>query len=119
MKHIRWDMLALPLAGIALGLFLIFRQPHYSAIILILMIYFTMLICGGCGLKWMLPVLSVGVIGVVYMLTSQDNYVQTRLDGWTLFSSGRRVFLTRQAQQQISALESAVRSSVNNCASGA
>ncbi len=35
---------------------------------------------------------------------------------WTLFSSGRRVFLTRQAQQQISALESAVRSSVNNCA---
>lgn len=35
---------------------------------------------------------------------------------WTLFSSGRRMYLTQQAQRQISALESAVRSSVNNCA---
>ena len=35
---------------------------------------------------------------------------------WTLFSSGKRVYLTQQAQRQISALEAAVRSSVNNCA---
>ena len=35
---------------------------------------------------------------------------------WTLFSSGRRMYLTQQAQRQISALESAVRSSVNTCA---
>ena len=35
---------------------------------------------------------------------------------WTLFSSGRRMYLTQQAQRQISALEAAVRSSVNNCA---
>ena len=31
MKHIRWDMLALPLAGIALGLFLIFRPFSATA----------------------------------------------------------------------------------------
>ena len=35
---------------------------------------------------------------------------------WTLFSSGKRVYLTQQARRQISALEAAVRSSVNNCA---
>lgn len=35
---------------------------------------------------------------------------------WTLFSSGRRMYLTQQAQRQISALEAAVRSSINNCA---
>lgn len=35
---------------------------------------------------------------------------------WTLFSSGRRMYLTQQAKRQVSALEAAVRSSVNNCA---
>lgn len=35
---------------------------------------------------------------------------------WTLFSSGKRFYLTQQAQRQISALEAAVRSSINNCA---
>lgn len=35
---------------------------------------------------------------------------------WTLFSSGKRLYLTQQAQRQISALEAAVRSSINNCA---
>ena len=35
---------------------------------------------------------------------------------WTLFSSGRRMYLTQQAQRQISALEAAVRSAVNTCA---
>lgn len=35
---------------------------------------------------------------------------------WTLFSSGKRVYLTQQARRQISALEAAVRSSINNCA---
>lgn len=35
---------------------------------------------------------------------------------WTLFSSGRRMYLTQQAKRQVSALEAAVRSSINNCA---
>lgn len=35
---------------------------------------------------------------------------------WTLFSGGRRVYLTQQAKRQVSALEAAVRSSINNCA---
>ena len=35
---------------------------------------------------------------------------------WTLFSSGKRFYLTQQAQRQISALEAAVRSSINTCA---
>ncbi len=35
---------------------------------------------------------------------------------WTLFSSGRRLHLTRQAEHQISSLEAAVRSAINNCA---
>ena len=74
---------ALPLAPI---LILILRQPHYSAIILILMIFVTMLLCGGCGLKWMPVMLTLGVAVVVVYLYSQENYVQTRLDGWQLFS---------------------------------
>lgn len=95
----------LPTLPLIPTLFLIYRQPHYSAIILILMIYFTMLICGGCGLKWMLPVLSVGVLGMVYMLSSQDNYVQTRLDGWTLFSNDTST-MTDQTEQSIFAIAS-------------
>ena len=35
---------------------------------------------------------------------------------WTLFSSGRRMYLTQQAKRQVSALEAAVRSAVNTCA---
>ena len=35
---------------------------------------------------------------------------------WTLFSSGRRAYLTQQAKRQLSAMESAVRSAVNTCA---
>ena len=73
----------LPLLPILL---LIRLQPHWSAIILILMIYFTMLICGGCGLKFMLPTIAAGAAGMIYLLSSQENYVQTRLDGWQLFS---------------------------------
>lgn len=93
---------SLPLIPILL---LILQQPHYSAIILILMIYATMLICGGCGLRWMPPFLAVAVVGVVIFLNSQQNYVQKRLDGWTLFSYDTST-MTDQTKQSVYAIAS-------------
>ena len=93
---------SLPLIPILL---LILQQPHYSAIILILMIYATMLICGGCGLRWMPPFLGVAVVGVVIFLNSQQNYVQKRLDGWTLFSYDTST-MTDQTKQSVYAIAS-------------
>ena len=49
MKHIRWDMLALPLAGIALGLFLIFR-PFSATAALCSLVGWLLLLAGGIGI---------------------------------------------------------------------
>lgn len=49
MKHIRWDMLALPLAGIALGLFLIFRSFSATAALCSL-VGWLLLLAGGIGI---------------------------------------------------------------------
>lgn len=93
---------SLPLIPILL---LILQQPHYSAIILILLIYVTMLVCAGCGLRWMPMFLAIGAAGVVFFLTSQQNYVQTRLDGWQLFSYDTST-MTDQTRQSVYAIAS-------------
>lgn len=50
--------------------------------------------------------------------TSKDySYGEVGLSiDWTLFSSGRRIHLTRQAERQVASLEAAVRSAINDCA---
>ena len=92
----------LPLLPILL---LIIREPHWSAVILILMIYATMLVCGGCGLRFLLPVGGLGAALMVFLLTSQQNYVQTRLEGWTPFSYDVST-MTDQTGQSVYAIAS-------------
>ena len=97
--------LVLPTLPLAPVLLLLQRQPHYSAIMLVLMIYGTMLVCGGCGLKWMPLVLPLAVAGAVAYLYSQENYVQGRLEGWQLFSYDTAT-MTDQTEQSIYAIAS-------------
>ena len=84
---------------------LIAPQTHWSAIVLILMIYCTMLLCAGCALRWLFPVIGLGIVVMLYVLTQQTGYVQTRLDGWTPFSYDVST-MTDQTRQSVYAIAS-------------
>ena len=71
----------LPLVPVVL---LLYKEPHNSAIILLCLIVGTMMVAGGCGLRWLPLVAAAGVGGVYLMLTGQDNYVAQRLGAWGL-----------------------------------
>ena len=81
MKHIRWDMLALPLAGIALGLFLIFR-PFSATAALCSLVGWLLLLAGGIGIvnalafqraTWLSsPLLPFSVAGAIIGLSSSS-----------------------------------------------
>lgn len=94
-----------PLLPLAPYVFLLYKEPHNSAIILLILIAGTMLFCGGIGLRWLLPVGAVGAAALVYMLTSQNNYVQQRLGAWGLTSGGDEEVLY-QTQQSLYSIAS-------------
>lgn len=94
-----------PLLPLVPYVFLLYKEPHNSAIILLILIAGTMLFCGGIGLRWLLPVGAVGAAALVYMLTSQDNYVQQRLGAWGLTSGGDEEVLY-QTQQSLYSIAS-------------
>ena len=89
-----------PLLPLIPVLVLMCLEPHYSGMILITMIFFTMLLCGGCALKVLFPFIGVAVAAIALLLTSQNNYVQERLAGWTLFS-GDTSSMTYQTRQSL------------------
>ena len=94
-----------PLLPLMPYVFLLYKEPHNSAIILLILIAGTMLFCGGIGLRWLLPVGAVGAAALVYMLTSQNNYVQQRLGAWGLTSGGDEEVLY-QTQQSLYSIAS-------------
>lgn len=94
-----------PLLPLVPYVFLLYKEPHNSAIILLILIAGTMLFCGGIGLRWLLPVGAVGAAALVSMLTSQDNYVQQRLGAWGLTSGGDEEVLY-QTQQSLYSIAS-------------
>lgn len=62
-------------------------EPHNSAILLICMILGTMLLCGGCGLRWMPVMIGIAMGGLYLMLTAEGNDVANeRLGAWGLFA---------------------------------
>lgn len=65
---------------------LILPQTHWSAIILIMMIFFTILLCAGCALKFLGVSIALGAGLMALVLATQEGYVQKRLDGWVPFS---------------------------------
>lgn len=62
-------------------------EPHNSAILLICMIVGTMLLCGGCAMRWMPMMAAVAAGGLYLMLTAEGNDVANeRLGAWGLFA---------------------------------
>ncbi|MDD4851380.1 MAG: putative peptidoglycan glycosyltransferase FtsW [Gemmiger sp.] len=92
-----------PMAPVAPLLVLLAMEPHWSGMILMMMIFFTMLLCVGCALRWLVPIMLAAGAGVAFLLVSQNNYVQTRLEGWTLFSgdTSGMTYQTRQSMYSI------------------
>src|SRR5699024_10536007 len=70
-----WYGLLLPLLPVVPILVLLRMEPHNSAILLICAIAGTMLLCGGCGLRWMPLAAATGLGGLYFMLTAEGNDV--------------------------------------------
>ena len=68
-----WYGLLLPLLPVVPILVLLRMEPHNSAILLICAIAGTMLLCGGCGLRWMPLAAATGLGGLYFMLTAEGN----------------------------------------------
>lgn len=98
-----------PLLPLILIFVLLYFEPHYSAMILMVMIVFTMLICGGCGLRWMPAVIAGGLIVGWIFLSTRVGYIEERLGAWNLFSSASEAGETEtlyQTQQSLYAIAS-------------
>lgn len=94
---------AIPLVGI---LVLLYLEPHHSAMILMILIFGTMLVCGGCALRW-IPVLGgLGGAVMIWMLSSRQNYVATRLGGVWGLNPGDTSEMLWQTKQSIYAISS-------------
>ena len=86
-RHTLVHGMIIPVAPVLPIVVLLRMEPHNSAILLICMILGTMLLCGGCALRWM-PVMAGVVMGGLYlMLTAEGNDVANeRLGAWGLFA---------------------------------
>lgn len=86
-------------------LVLLFFQPHKSCMVLVLCILFTMLLIGGANLFYFGGAAVVGVAGIVTVLITSHDYVQSRLETWTLFGTDLSI-MDYQTKQSILAIAS-------------
>lgn len=86
-------------------LVLLFFQPHKSCMVLVLCILFTMLLIGGANLFYFGIAAVVGVTGIVTVLLTSHDYVQSRLETWTLFGTDLSI-MDYQTKQSILAIAS-------------
>ena len=87
-------------------IYLLYKEPHNSAIILIVLIAGTMMVCGGIGLRWLPLMAALGAMAIYLMLTGQENYVQQRLGAWGLTSGGEDEQVLYQTQQSLYSIAS-------------
>ena len=86
-RHTLMHGMILPVAPVLPNVVLLRMEPHNSAILLICMIVGTMLLCGGCALRWMPVMAGVAMGGIYLMLTAEGNDVANeRLGAWGLFA---------------------------------
>lgn len=86
-RHTLMHGMIIPVAPVLPIVVLLRMEPHNSAILLICMIVGTMLLCGGCALRWMPVMAGVAMGGIYLMLTAEGNDVANeRLGAWGLFA---------------------------------
>lgn len=80
--------IVMPVLPVLPVLVLLYLEPHNSAMVLIVLIFGTMLVSGGCGLRWMPLAAACGVAAVFYYMTNAQGTVATRVGGvWGLTPS--------------------------------
>ena len=79
---------------------LLYKEPHNSAIMLILLIAGSMILCGGVGRFWCIPAAGAAAFVIYKMLTGQNNYVQQRLGAWN-GDEGDILYQTQQSLYSI------------------
>ena len=99
--------LAVPVAPLLPIFVLLYLEPHNSAILLICMITGTMLVCGGCALRWLPLAAAAGGAGIYLMLTAEGNDVANeRLGAWGLMADSGDVDLGWQTTQSLYSIAS-------------
>lgn len=74
-----------PVSLVVPVLVLLLLEPHKSATLIIVLIVGTMLVCGGCGLKWLPAAGAAGAAALWYYISRAEDYAQQRLGGvWGL-----------------------------------
>ena len=84
---------------------LLLLEPHKSATLLICLIVGTMLVCGGCGLRWLPLAVPAAIAAGWYYLSNLQDYAQTRLGGvWGLTptDTDNMLYQTKQGLYAIS-----------------
>ena len=89
--------IVLPVLPLLPVVVLLYKEPHNSAIMLILLIAGSMILCGGVGRFWCIPAAGAAVFVIYKMLTGQNNYVQQRLGAW----NGDILYQTQQSLYSI------------------
>mgnify|MGYP002551925966 CR=1 FL=1 len=92
--------IVLPVLPLLPVVVLLYKEPHNSAIMLILLIAGSMILCGGVGRFWCIPAAGAAVFVIYKMLTGQNNYVQQRLGAWN-GDEGDILYQTQQSLYSI------------------
>ena len=73
------------LAPLVIVVFLLWLEPHYSAIVIITLITVIMMFVGGTALKWFVlgGTIAVGVLGTIFLsFNAIQTYVMVRVQNW-------------------------------------
>ena len=92
--------IVLPVLPLLPVVVLLYKEPHNSAIMLILLIAGSMILCGGVGRFWCIPAAGAAAFVIYKMLTGQNNYVQQRLGAWN-GDEGDILYQTQQSLYSI------------------
>ena len=80
-RHTLRDGLWRPLQPLLLTVLLLWLEPHKSAIIITGAIFATMLVCGGCALKYVFAAAPVAGVALLYVLSKDQGYAGSRMSG--------------------------------------
>lgn len=99
-----------PLILLAIVEILLYLEPHYSGIVIILMLFALMMFISGVKIVWFIGAgILLGVIIVILLLTGKLGYAMERLDGWgqaLIYTNNEMWQMTYQTRNSLYAIGS-------------
>lgn len=94
-----------PALYLAPVLLLLYKEPHHSAMALMILIFGTMIFCGGCDWRWLPPLAAAGGYAFYMLLSTREGRAMERLGAYAL-TGGDTSEMLYQSKQSLYSIAS-------------